>query len=138
VPSEVKAAVTGNGGAGKAQATAMVTRILGLQAKPTPADAADALALAIFTAGGHRSADVTHWCPVPVGRQPSWPWPQRSSRDSSFPCRYVPFSSRSDVLSRKQIDRFIYKRAGDTEETGGPVGHRMTVDRAANVGLGRL
>ena len=44
-PSEVKAAVTGNGGAGKAQVTAMVTRILGLQAKPTPADAADALAL---------------------------------------------------------------------------------------------
>jgi len=46
-PSEVKAAVTGNGGAGKAQVTAMVTRILGLQQKPTPADAADALALAI-------------------------------------------------------------------------------------------
>lgn len=46
-PSEVKAAVTGNGGAAKAQVTAMVTRILGLQAKPTPADAADALALAI-------------------------------------------------------------------------------------------
>ncbi len=46
-PSEVKAAVTGSGGADKAQVTAMVTRILALQAKPTPADAADALALAI-------------------------------------------------------------------------------------------
>ncbi|WAJ47143.1 crossover junction endodeoxyribonuclease RuvC [Mycobacterium sp. Aquia_216] len=46
-PSEVKAAVTGNGTADKAQVTAMVTRILELQAKPTPADAADALALAI-------------------------------------------------------------------------------------------
>lgn len=46
-PSEVKAAVTGNGKADKAQVTAMVTRILALQAKPTPADAADALALAI-------------------------------------------------------------------------------------------
>jgi crossover junction endodeoxyribonuclease RuvC len=46
-PSEVKAAVTGNGCAGKAQVTAMVTKILALQAKPTPADAADALALAI-------------------------------------------------------------------------------------------
>src|SRR3984957_17383936 len=46
-PSEVKAAVTGNGSAGKAQVTAMVTRILALQTKPTPADAADALALAI-------------------------------------------------------------------------------------------
>ncbi|MGV7637478.1 crossover junction endodeoxyribonuclease RuvC, partial [Mycobacterium kansasii] len=29
-PSEVKAAVTGNGNAGKAQVTAMITRILGL------------------------------------------------------------------------------------------------------------
>ena len=46
-PSEVKAAVTGSGAAGKAQVTAMVTKILALQAKPTPADAADALALAI-------------------------------------------------------------------------------------------
>ncbi|MFV0495004.1 crossover junction endodeoxyribonuclease RuvC [Mycobacterium sp.] len=46
-PSEVKAAVTGNGAADKAQVTAMVTKILALQAKPTPADAADALALAI-------------------------------------------------------------------------------------------
>ena len=46
-PTEVKAAVTGNGSADKAQVTAMVTRILALQAKPTPADAADALALAI-------------------------------------------------------------------------------------------
>jgi crossover junction endodeoxyribonuclease RuvC len=46
-PSEVKAAVTGSGRAGKAQVTAMVTKILALQAKPTPADAADALALAI-------------------------------------------------------------------------------------------
>lgn len=46
-PSEVKAAVTGNGAADKAQVTTMVTRILALQAKPTPADAADALALAI-------------------------------------------------------------------------------------------
>lgn len=46
-PSEVKAAVTGSGGANKAQVTTMVTKILALQAKPTPADAADALALAI-------------------------------------------------------------------------------------------
>ncbi len=46
-PSQVKSAVTGNGAADKNQVTAMVTRILGLQTKPTPADAADALALAI-------------------------------------------------------------------------------------------
>jgi crossover junction endodeoxyribonuclease RuvC len=46
-PSEVKAAVTGNGNADKAQVTAMVTRILRLDTPPKPADAADALALAI-------------------------------------------------------------------------------------------
>ena len=46
-PTEVKAAVTGNGRADKAQVTAMVTRILRLDTPPKPADAADALALAI-------------------------------------------------------------------------------------------
>jgi crossover junction endodeoxyribonuclease RuvC len=46
-PSEVKAAVTGNGRADKAQVGAMVTRLLGLDRPPTPADTADALALAI-------------------------------------------------------------------------------------------
>lgn len=46
-PSQVKAAVTGNGSADKAQVTSMVTRILGLHVAPSPADAADALALAI-------------------------------------------------------------------------------------------
>jgi len=46
-PSEVKAAVTGNGRADKAQVTAMVTRLLRLDAPPRPADAADALALGI-------------------------------------------------------------------------------------------
>lgn len=46
-PSEVKAAVTGSGTAGKDQVGAMVTRLLRLPAAPTPADAADALALAI-------------------------------------------------------------------------------------------
>lgn len=46
-PSEVKAAVTGSGRAGKAQVTTMVTRLLALDRAPAPADAADALALAI-------------------------------------------------------------------------------------------
>ncbi|MGH3366965.1 MAG: crossover junction endodeoxyribonuclease RuvC [Nocardioidaceae bacterium] len=46
-PSEVKAAVTGNGRADKTQVTTMVTRLLRLTDRPTPADAADALALAI-------------------------------------------------------------------------------------------
>lgn len=46
-PTSVKAAVTGSGRADKAQVTAMVARILRMQTAPKPADAADALALAI-------------------------------------------------------------------------------------------
>ncbi|MFD1713631.1 crossover junction endodeoxyribonuclease RuvC [Amnibacterium flavum] len=46
-PSEVKAAVTGYGSADKKQVANMVARVLGLDSPPTPADAADALALAI-------------------------------------------------------------------------------------------
>src|SRR5271166_2138680 len=46
-PSEVKAAVTGSGRAGKPQVTEMVTRLLRLPERPRPADSADALALAI-------------------------------------------------------------------------------------------
>jgi crossover junction endodeoxyribonuclease RuvC len=46
-PSEVKAAVTGSGRADKEQVITMVTRLLRLVERPRPADAADALALAI-------------------------------------------------------------------------------------------
>jgi crossover junction endodeoxyribonuclease RuvC len=46
-PSEVKAAVTGYGAADKKQVATMVQRVLGLDAPPTPADASDALALAL-------------------------------------------------------------------------------------------
>jgi crossover junction endodeoxyribonuclease RuvC len=46
-PSEVKAAVTGTGRAGKQQVTEMVSRLLRLADPPRPADSADALALAI-------------------------------------------------------------------------------------------
>src|SRR5271165_2182512 len=56
-PSEVKAAVTGNGRADKPQVTAMVVRLLRLTNPPRPADAADALALAIchlWRGGGTR------------------------------------------------------------------------------------
>ncbi|PKW19127.1 crossover junction endodeoxyribonuclease RuvC [Saccharopolyspora spinosa] len=46
-PSEVKAAVSGSGRADKRQVALMITKILGLAATPKPADAADALALAV-------------------------------------------------------------------------------------------
>jgi crossover junction endodeoxyribonuclease RuvC len=46
-PSEVKAAVTGSGTADKDQVALMVMRLLRITERPKPADAADALALAI-------------------------------------------------------------------------------------------
>jgi crossover junction endodeoxyribonuclease RuvC len=46
-PTEVKAAVTGNGRAGKDQVTTMVAKLLRIGDPPRPPDAADALALAI-------------------------------------------------------------------------------------------
>jgi crossover junction endodeoxyribonuclease RuvC len=46
-PSEVKAAVSGSGRADKRQVAEMVARLLRLPVAPRPADAADALALAI-------------------------------------------------------------------------------------------
>ncbi len=46
-PNEVKLAVAGDGGAGKREVQTMVARLLGLAEIPKPADAADALALAL-------------------------------------------------------------------------------------------
>lgn len=46
-PTEVKAAVTGSGRAGKDQVAKMVVRILSLKEAPKPVDTTDALALAI-------------------------------------------------------------------------------------------
>jgi len=66
-PTEAKLAITGNGQAQKIQMERMVTRILNLTKMPTPADAADALALAICHAlrpagalqGGEREQHLT-------------------------------------------------------------------------------
>ena len=55
-PTEVKAAVTGNGRAEKNQVALMVTKIAQLKAVPKPADAADALAIAITQAWRGRVA----------------------------------------------------------------------------------
>ncbi|HEY7106883.1 MAG TPA: crossover junction endodeoxyribonuclease RuvC [Acidimicrobiia bacterium] len=54
-PNEVKLAVAGDCGAGKEEVQVMVARLLGLGAVPRPADAADALALA-----------VCHWWRAPL------------------------------------------------------------------------
>ncbi|MDD5623756.1 MAG: crossover junction endodeoxyribonuclease RuvC [Candidatus Peribacteraceae bacterium] len=49
-PLELKSCITGDGKADKKQMQAMLTRILSLKETPQPADAADALALAVFGA----------------------------------------------------------------------------------------
>ncbi|HEV7741652.1 MAG TPA: crossover junction endodeoxyribonuclease RuvC [Pseudolysinimonas sp.] len=88
-PSEVKAAITGYGSAQKAQVGAMVARVLGLDAVPKPADAADALALAICHAwrgGSGRGFDTRSAAPSatqPAGltkAQAAWAAAERVSR----------------------------------------------------------
>lgn len=85
-PSEVKAAVTGYGAADKKQVAAMVARILRLDAPPEPADAADALALALCHA----------WRGIPAGAngtisatpaQRAWRAAEGSGRKSAAPPR---------------------------------------------------
>jgi crossover junction endodeoxyribonuclease RuvC len=72
-PSEVKAAVTGDGRAGKVQVATMVTKILALPTTPRPADAADALALAICHLWrGGASAGPTHLPGSPTPAQRQW------------------------------------------------------------------
>jgi crossover junction endodeoxyribonuclease RuvC len=56
-PSEVKLAVTGYGAADKEQVATMVATILGLAEPPAPDDAADALAIAIWTANRERPGE---------------------------------------------------------------------------------
>ena len=80
-PNEVKAQVTGYGAADKAQVTTMVTRLLRLGAPPKPADAADALALAITHAwhlGRGGSAARRGRAAPPAGETPA----QRAWREA--------------------------------------------------------
>lgn len=66
-PSEVKAAVTGYGSADKRQVQAMVARVLRLDELPQPADAADALALALchaWRSGGAASPGAATLTPA--------------------------------------------------------------------------
>ncbi len=90
-PSEVKAAITGYGSADKRQVQAMVARILGLAEAPKPADAADALAIAIChawrgaPATEASSADGAGASQTPA--QAAWRAAERSARASAVPRR---------------------------------------------------
>ena len=73
-PSEVKAAVTGNGRAGKEQVTEMVTRLLRMTSPPRPADSADALALAIchlWRGGAQRRLAAAGAAALPARQPPA-------------------------------------------------------------------
>lgn len=80
-PTEVKAAVTGSGRAGKEQVGAMVAKILGLTEVPKPADAADSLAIAIChgwrNAGASASAN-----PLATKAQLAWHAAEQASKAS--------------------------------------------------------
>lgn len=80
-PSEVKASVTGYGNAPKAQVQSMVARILGLDAPPKPADAADALALAICHF--FRQGAPTATSGVQTAAQRAWAEAERAARRPS-------------------------------------------------------
>lgn len=77
-PSEVKAAVTGDGRAGKAQVTFMVQRLLALTEAPRPADAADALAIAIAHAWRGGAAPVGSAATTPAQR--TWAEAEKAAR----------------------------------------------------------
>jgi crossover junction endodeoxyribonuclease RuvC len=88
-PTEVKAAITGYGGAEKLQVATMVARVLGLAELPKPADASDALAIAICHAW-KRGASVV----VPGGAltkaQEVWLAAERSASKSAPKRRLAP------------------------------------------------
>lgn len=67
-PPQVKQAVTGYGGADKAQMQAMVKLVLGLREVPRPDDAADALAVAICCVHSHGLERLTAPRPSPATR----------------------------------------------------------------------
>lgn len=95
-PSEVKAAVTGYGSAGKKQVATMVARVLGLAELPSPADASDALAIALCHAwrtpglvSGRRSASETPGADLTPAQQ-AWLAAERSTAKSAVKRRLSP------------------------------------------------
>lgn len=81
-PSEVKAAITGYGNADKRQVQAMVARVLGLEEVPKPADAADALAIAICHAWRGAPHAVAAATGTLTPAQQAWRAAERSARVS--------------------------------------------------------
>jgi crossover junction endodeoxyribonuclease RuvC len=79
-PSEVKAAITGYGSADKRQVQTMVARVLRLDALPQPADAADALAIALCHAWRRGSAGAGEAAGTLTPAQRAWADAERLAR----------------------------------------------------------
>lgn len=79
-PTEVKAAVTGSGRAAKPQVGAMVAKILGLKEAPKPADAADALAIAITQGWKPLGVDIAGGSSGATPAQQAWANAERASK----------------------------------------------------------
>ena len=71
-PAAIKKAVVGHGRADKPQVQHMIKLILGLDAVPSPHDAADALAIAVCHVHSHTTARVRNAMPVPRTTATSW------------------------------------------------------------------
>ncbi len=84
-PSEVKASVTANGRASKEQVAAMVRRLLGEGVPDGPADASDALAIAICHAwrGAVPGADTQDISAIATRAQTRWAEAERAARRSN-------------------------------------------------------
>jgi crossover junction endodeoxyribonuclease RuvC len=67
-PAEIKRAVVGYGRAEKHQVQQMVKLVLGLSARPSPHDAADALAVAICHLHSRRSSELRAAAGIPRGK----------------------------------------------------------------------
>ncbi|WIE63386.1 crossover junction endodeoxyribonuclease RuvC [Curtobacterium sp. MCLR17_036] len=106
-PSEVKAAVTGYGNADKRQVQTMIARVLGLDEAPKPADAADALALAVCHAWRLGSPDV-------AGSRPTNLTPaQRAWRDAQAGTTDTPLARAAAAAARPP-------RGRSASSVGGP------------------
>jgi crossover junction endodeoxyribonuclease RuvC len=88
-PSEVKAAITGYGSADKKQVATMVARVLGLAELPKPADASDALAIAICHAW-KRGGAIAPAGGALTNAQQAWLAAERSASKSSAKRRLRP------------------------------------------------
>lgn len=84
-PSEVKAAITGYGAADKRQVGTMVARVLGLAEAPTPADASDALALAICHAWRRGGVPTVSTTGSLTPAQQAWQRAERAAASAGAP-----------------------------------------------------